>query len=276
MTRAPLTSRLRTTTLAGAVLVTVLALAGCSSSTPDATAPSQTPVAGGVTPEIQGTVTVFAAASLTGTFDALKLAFESANPGVEVVYNYGGSSALAEQIVQGAPVDVFAAASTATMTTVTDASLTAADPVNFATNTLEIAVPVGNPGKVDGLDDFADKDLAIAVCAEEVPCGAASAKIFEATGITPSVDTYEQDVKSVLTKVELGEADAGLVYVTDVKAAGDKVEGVEFPEAADAVNDYPIASLADSSNPDAATAFVDFVLSDEGQSALSAAGFGTP
>jgi len=276
MTMTPRSARIRTTGIAGVALFAVLALAGCSSSTADQAAPTQTPAAGGVTPEIQGTVTVFAAASLTETFDALKLAFESANPGVEVVYNYGGSSALAEQIVQGAPVDVFAAASTATMTTVTDESLTAADPVNFATNTLEIAVPVGNPGKVTGLDDFADKDLAIAVCAVEVPCGAASAKIFAATDITPSVDTYEQDVKSVLTKVELGEADAGLVYVTDVKAAGDKVEGVEFPEAAYAVNDYPIATLADSTSPDAATAFVDFVLSDEGQAALSAAGFGTP
>ena len=276
MTPAFPATRLRTTSITAAVLLAALALAGCSSSIADQAAPSQTPAAGGVTPEIQGTVTVFAAASLTETFDALKLAFESANPGTEVVYNYGGSSALAEQIVQGAPVDVFAAASTATMTTVTDASLTAADPVNFATNTLEIAVPVGNPGKVTGLDDFADKDLAIAVCAEEVPCGAASAKIFEVTDVTPSVDTYEQDVKAVLTKVELGEADAGLVYVTDVKAAGDKIEGVEFPEAADAVNDYPIAALSGSTNPDAAAAFVAFVLSPEGQSALSDAGFGTP
>ena len=265
----------RTPALLGAVLVAGLALAGCSSSTPTADAPTPTAEAGGATPEFEGTVTVFAAASLTETFDALKLAFESVNPGVEVVYNYGGSSALAEQIVQGAPADVFAAASTATMTTVTDASL-AATPTDFATNTLEIAVPVGNPGKVTGLDDFADKDLAIAVCAEEVPCGAASAQIFEATGITPSVDTYEQDVKAVLTKVELGEADAGLVYVTDVKAAGDAVEGVEFAEAADAVNDYPIATLTEATNPDAADAFVAFVLSAEGQAALSDAGFGTP
>ena len=275
MTMTPRTARVRTTGVVGVALLAALALAGCSSSTPDQAAPSQTPAAGGVTPEIQGTVTVFAAASLTETFDALKLAFESANPGVEVVYNYGGSSALAEQIVQGAPADVFAAASTTTMTTVTDASL-AGTPVDFASNTLEIAVPVGNPGKVTGLDDFADKDLAIAVCAAEVPCGAASEKIFTATGITPSVDTYEQDVKAVLTKVELGEADAGLVYVTDVKAAGDAVEGVEFAEAAGAVNNYPIATLTDATNPDAADAFVAFVLSPEGQAALSDAGFGTP
>jgi len=247
----------------------VFALAGC--------APASTPAesAGPTTAPLEGDVTVFAAASLTDSFATIAAAFEDENPGVKVVFNFGGSSGLAEQIVAGAPADVFAAASPATMTTVTDASFSI-DPVNFATNTLEIAVPAGNPGGVTGLADFGKKDLAIAVCAVEVPCGAASAKIFDATGITPDVDTYEQDVKAVLSKVELGEVDAGLVYVTDVQAAGDGVEGVEFAEAADAVNDYPIAALTEAPNPDAAAAFAAFVLTDASQKTLQDAGFGAP
>ena len=249
-----------------ALLAAGLLLVGCASGTP-----AETPAA--TDEAISGTVTVFAAASLNESFGVIKDAFEDANPGIEVVYNFGGSSGLAEQIVQGAPADVFAAASPATMTTVTDADLADA-PTEFATNTLEIAVPVGNPGKVTGLADFANEDLAIALCAVEVPCGAAADKALTAAGITAAPDTLEQDVKAVLTKVELGEADAGLVYVTDVAAAGDAVEGVEFPEAADAVTAYPIATLTEAQNPDAAAAFVAWVLSDEGQAVLAEAGFG--
>lgn len=248
--------------LAAAALI----LAGCAAQ-PEAT-PTPTP-----TPDpLSGTVTVFAAASLTESFDQLEAAFEAAHPNVDVVLNYGGSSALATQIVEGAPADVFAAASPATMKTVTDAGL-AADPTDFATNVLELAVPAGNPGNVTGLADLANPDLAIVLCAVEVPCGAAAQKVFDATGIVPSVDSYEQDVKAVLTKVELGEADAGLVYVTDVQAAGDAVEGIEFPESSDAVNVYPIATITDT---DAAAAFLAFVLSAEGQAVLAAAGFGAP
>ena len=249
-----------------AVFALVIALTGCATATPE---PAATDDA------LSGTINVFAAASLTESFAEIADAFTETHPDVDVVFNFGGSSALAEQIVQAAPADVFAAASPATMATVTDAAL-AADPVPFVTNTLEIAVPVGNPGEVTGLADFTNPDLSIALCAVEVPCGAAAAKVFDATGLTPAVDTYEQDVKAVLSKVELGEVAAGLVYTTDVIAAGDTVEGIEFPEAADAVGSYPIAVLNDAPNPEAADAFVAWVLSDAGQAVLSDAGFGAP
>ena len=244
-----------------------LALAGCTATTPE----SSPTTADALT----GTVTVFAAASLTESFQAIADAFTAEHPGVDVTFNFGGSSALATQIAEGAPVDVFAAASPATMTTVTDAGL-ATDPHDFATNTLEIAVPTDNPGRVTGLADFANPDLAIALCAAEVPCGAAAITALDSAGIVASVDTYEQDVKAVLTKVELGEVDAGLVYRTDVLAAGTKVTGIEFPEAAGAIATYPIAALTASANADAAAAFVAFVLSDAGQQILQKAGFGAP
>ncbi len=218
-------------------------------------------------------MTVFAAASLTESFAEIEAAFEAAHPEVDVVLNFGGSSGLATQIVEGAPADVFAAASPATMATVVDAGL-AADPVDFATNVLELVVPAGNPGGVVDLTDLANPDLAVALCAVEVPCGAAAAKALEAAGVVPSVDTYEQDVKAVLTKVELGEVDAGLVYVTDVQAAGDQVEGIELPDAP--VVAYPIVLVSESANAEAAQAFIEWVLSDEGQAVLAAAGFGAP
>lgn len=214
------------------------------------------------------TVTVFAAASLTEAFEEIAAEFEAQNPGVEVVFSFGASSTLATQITEGAPADVFAAASTATMSTVVDADLATTTPVTFATNTLEIAVPTGNPGDISGLSDLANPDLLIAVCAVEVPCGAAAEQAFEAAGITPSIDTYEQDVKAVLSKVELGEVDAGLVYVTDVLANG-KVEGIELGDVSPV--EYPIASVT---NSDAAAAFIAFVLSAQGQDILAEAGFG--
>ena len=242
-------------------LVAILALAGCTASEPVATEPADT---------LSGTITVFAAASLTESFQTIADAFAEEHPGVTVTFNFGGSSGLATQIVEAAPADVFAAASPATMKTVTDAALTDGEPVDFASNVLEIAVASGNPGEITGLEDFANADKTIALCAVEVPCGAASAKLFTEAGITPSVDTYEQDVKAVLTKVELGEVDAGLVYVTDVQAAGDNIEGIEVDS--EPVR-YPIAALTDSP---AAAAFIEFVLSSKGQSILKAAGFGTP
>jgi len=236
----------------------VLALAGCSASAPE---PDDT---------LSGTVNVFAAASLTTSFQEIADAFTEENPGVDIVLNFGGSSGLATQIVEAAPADVFAAASPATMKTVTDAGLTDKSAVDFASNVLEIAVASGNPGDITGLSDFSDPDNLIALCAVEVPCGAASAKLFETAGITPSVDTYEQDVKAVLTKVSLGEVDAGLVYVTDVLEAGSDVEGIEVDSAP---VKYPILTLTDN---EAARAFQLFVLSDKGQSILKAAGFGAP
>ena len=240
-----------------AAAAAILILAGC------AAAPEPEP-----TPGLSGTVTVFAAASLTDSFAEVAAAFNEEYPGVEIVFSFGGSSTLATQIVEGAPADVFAAASPATMATVVDAGLATADPIAFATNILEIAVPTGNPGDVTGLSDFANSDLLIAVCAVEVPCGAAADKAFTAAGITPSIDTYEQDVKAVLSKVELGEVDAGLVYVTDVLANG-KVDGVELSDVGPV--EYPIVSVTTN---EAATAFIAFVLSAKGQGILAAAGFG--
>lgn len=243
------------------VLALALLLAGCG-------APAAT--TGG------GDITVFAAASLTGSFTKLGAEFEAAHPGAEVRFNFAGSSALAQQINQGAPADVFASAAPANMKQVTDTGAVTATPVTFARNTLRIVVPKGNPGKVSALADFARADLKIALCAEQVPCGAASKKVFEAAGVTPAPDTLEQDVKAVLTKVSLGEADAALVYRTDVEAAGAKVEGKDFAEAASAVNDYPVAPLAKAPNPATARAFVDFVLSDRGRAVLTEAGFTAP
>lgn len=226
-------------------------------------------------PVVPSTVNVFAAASLTGAFEQIALDFEAANPGTDVVFNFGASSALAQQVVSGAPVDVFAAASPATMKTVTDAG-DAAGPQVFVRNRLQIAVPADNPGKVTGLADFTERALKIALCAPKVPCGTAAAKAFAAAGVTPSVDTEEQDVKAALAKVTLGEVDAALVYRTDVLAAGAKVKGIAFPEADEAVNDYPIAATTDAENVEGAAAFVAYVLSPEGQAVLAAAGFDRP
>jgi molybdate transport system substrate-binding protein len=243
----------------------VVLLAGCAGPAPEAIEPDT----------LTGTVTILAAASLTESLDELAAAFEDAHPDVDVVISYGGSSALAEQIVSGSPADIFFSANESTMTTVTDAGLTVA-PTVLLTNVLEIAVPAGNPGGVTGLADFANPDLTIALCDPTVPCGSAAAKLFAATRITPSADTLEEDVKAALTKVSLGEVDAALVYVTDVIAAGDEVEGIEVPEAADVVNAYPISLLTDARNPEAAQAFADFVGSAEGLAVFTDAGFGTP
>lgn len=246
------------------VAAAVLVLAGCSAS--DA----------GASKDVSGEITVFAAASLTETFTQLGKDFEAAHPGTTVTFNFAGSSALARQLDQGAPADVFASAAPKNMTDVTGTGAITDKPVTFVTNTLEIAVPAGNPGKITGLADFAKQDLKIALCAEQVPCGAAARKVFEAAGVTPAPDTLEQDVKAALAKVSLGEVDAALVYKTDVTAAGDKVAGIEFPESGEAVNEYPIAACATAPNPAGAKAFVDFVLSDKGKAVLTEAGFGSP
>jgi molybdate transport system substrate-binding protein len=251
-----------------AVVLSLAALSGCGgSSDSDAAAASKGP---------SGKIVVLAASSLTESFTALGKAFEAEHPGTKVSFSFAASSELATQIAQGAPADVFASASPATMAQVSDAGDTAGKPVTFVRNTLEIAVPAGNPAKVTGLADFAKKDLTIALCAPEVPCGAAADKVFAAANVTPAPDTLEADVKATLAKVTLGEVDAALVYKTDVIAAGDKVEGIEFPEAADAVNDYPIAVLKDAGKPATAQAFVDLVLSAAGQKVLSEAGFQLP
>jgi molybdate transport system substrate-binding protein len=222
-----------------------------------------------------GAITVLAAASLTEAFNQIGKDFEAKNPGSKVTFSFGSSATLATQIVQGAPADVFAAASPATMKTVTAAGA-ANTPKDFVANTLEIALPKGNPHKITGLNDFGDESRRIALCAPQVPCGAAAVKVFAEVKIVPKPDTLEQDVKATLQKVASDEVDAALVYKTDVLSAGDQVDGIEFPEAQQAINVYPMATLKDSKNPALAQAFVDYVLSPEGQAVLAKAGFAQP
>ncbi len=264
--------RIRGIGIAASVL---LLLAGCGSDGSDsASGTDSSPEASAEeTMELSGTLTVLGAASLTETFDQIKALFEEEHPGVTVQASYGASSTLARQIVEGAPADVFAAANTATMQTVVDAGLTDGEPTIFVRNTLQIAVPADNPAQVKTLADLANPEVTVALCEPQVPCGTASQTVLTAAGLTVTPVTLEQDVKAVLTKVSLGEVDAGLVYRTDVISAGGAVLGIDFPEAEQAINDYPIVALTEAPNPDAATAFVELVLSPEGQAILTKAGF---
>jgi len=271
----------RTTT--GLALAAVLLLGGCSSS--DDASLDGTPSTSASSDALTGGLTVFAAASLQPAFDELTATFANDHPGVKVdPVTYDGSSTLATQLVGGGNADVFASADEKNMTTVVDAKLVAGDPTVFTTNTLEIVVAPANPKKITSLADLAtvaSDGGAVVICAEEVPCGAASKQVLDAAGVALKPSSQEQNVTAVLTKVESGEADAGLVYKTDVLRAGDSVEGVEFAEAAKVVNPYPIAVLGDdtrASGHDAATAqaFVDLVLSDEGRKVLESKGFAAP
>jgi molybdate transport system substrate-binding protein len=194
---------------------------------------------------------------------------------VKVEFSFGGSSDLVTQIQEGAPADVFASADTATMDKLVGDDLAGADPQDFATNTLEIVVPPGNPAGVTSFQDLAEKGLNLVICAPEVPCGAAARSVAENAGVTLSPVSEEQSVTDVLAKVTSGEADAGLVYVTDVKAAGDQVEGITFPESGSVVNTYPIAPVQGTDQADLAQEFVELVLGDTGQKILGDAGFGT-
>ncbi|MEL7977100.1 molybdate ABC transporter substrate-binding protein [Isoptericola sp. F-RaC21] len=247
---------------AGVVALGIAALAGCGSASAGDGADD-------------ATLTVFAAASLKDSFEDLAAQFEAAHDGVDVQLSFAGSSDLVAQIQQGAPADVFASADTANMDKLVADDLVG-DPRDFATNTLEIAVPPGNPAGVETLADLADPDVKLVLCAPEVPCGAASAKVAETAGLDLRPVSEEQSVTDVLGKVTAGEADAGLVYLTDVAAAGDDVEGVEFPESAEAVNTYPIAPVVGAAQADLAQEFIELVLSDDGRQALAGYGFGAP
>lgn len=217
---------------------------------------------------------VSTASSLTDAFADIEQAFEAANPGVDILLNIAGSSLLREQILGGAPVDVFASANPTVMQTVIDAGL-ADGSATFAGNRLQIGVPSGNPADVAGIEDFADETLLIGLCAEVVPCGALARDILLDAGIEPAIDTSEPDVRSLLTKLEAGELDAGIVYVTDV-IASEEVIGIEIPDALDPVTEYLIAVVADAPNPTGAGDFVAFVLSPEGRQILTAHGFTAP
>jgi molybdate transport system substrate-binding protein len=219
------------------------------------------------------TLTVFAAASLTKPFGEIGEDFEASHHGVRVRFSFGGSADLAAQIRSGAPADVFASADTTTMG---ELGRSARPPQDFAANTLEIAVPPGNPAGIGRLADLARPGVRLVVCAPEVPCGTAARRVARAAHVTLDPVSEEQSVTDVLGKVATGEADAGLVYVTDVRGAGDAVEGIPFSESADAVNTYPIAALAGSAHEQLAEQFVAFVVGPRGRRVLHAAGFGAP
>lgn len=222
------------------------------------------------TEEEKRTTTVLAASSLTDVFTELGVQFEQDNPGERVEFSFGSSATLAVQIAEGAPADVFAAADERSVGLLKKPAGEAVAKI-FATNQLQIAVPIGNPGKVTGLAAFADPELRIAYCAEQAPCGKAAEKVFAAGKLTPRPDSLEPDVRATLTKVSTDEVDAALVYRTDVLSAGDAVEGIDFAEADAATNRYPIVDLQTGETP---STFVVYVLSPVGQTALAEAGFG--
>jgi molybdate transport system substrate-binding protein len=222
---------------------------------------------------LQGEIVVFAAASLTDAFTEIGEAFHDANPAASVTFNFGPSSGLETQIEEGAPADVFASADQNNMQKAVDDGAITGEPEVFARNRLAIVVPAGNPGGVDALEDFADDRLLIGLCAEEVPCGRFGREALANAGVEPAIDTNEPDVRALLTKVESGDLDAGIVYVTDVRAAGDSVEGIEIPADVNVEATYPIGALVESGTADVADAFIAYVLSADGQAILAAHGF---
>jgi molybdate transport system substrate-binding protein len=258
-----MTHRLRTV-LAITVVGLALATAGCGASKTGGEDKATSPL------------TVFAAASMKTTFTTLGKTFESSHPGVTVTFNFAGSQTLAEQITQGAPADVFASANDANMKTVTHAGLASGDAKLYATNQLTIAVPPDDPAKISTFADLAKPGIKLVVCAPAVPCGAATVKVEQATGVKLSPVSEEQSVTDVLAKVQAGEADAGLVYKTDVKSAGETVKGIDFPESAKAINNNSIVALKKGPQAALGQEFVDLVLSADGQKVLADAGFGKP
>jgi molybdate transport system substrate-binding protein len=253
---------------APAALMLTVAACGSNSSTPGSTTSSA--------PIPSSMMTVFAAASLKSTFTMLGQRFEAGHAGTKVVFNFAGSADLVTQLQQGAPADVFASADTNNMDKATGDNLIDGTPVTFASNTLEIAVPPDNPAKIASLQDLTKPGVKLVVCAPAVPCGSAAQKIETATGITLKPVSEESAVTDVLNKVQTGEADAGLVYVTDAKGASGKVKGVTFRESSKAVNEYPIAPLAGSKHKDLAKQFTQLLTGSEGQKVLADAGFGKP
>ncbi|GMA25277.1 molybdate-binding protein [Luteimicrobium album] len=254
-------------------IVGALALAGCSSDDGGTSTGSST--SGG-----DKTLVVFAAASLTDTFTTIAHQFEADHAGVTVKLSFAGSSDLVAQLQEGAPADVFASADEPNMKKLTDAGLAAGDPVPFATNVLTIVTPPDNPAGITSFQDLGKSGVKVDVCAPQVPCGNAAKEVEAATGVTIKPVSEESKVTDVLAKVTSGEADAGLVYVTDAKGALAKDAGslkqIDFPESAKAVNTYPIVAVKDSKNADLASEFVAAVTGEAGQKVLQDAGFGAP
>lgn len=218
-------------------------------------------------------ITVLAAASLKVPFTELAQQFETDNPGTTVRFNFAGSSDLVAQLQQGAPGDVLATADEATMKSAETDGLTTA-PTIFTSNSMTVAVSADNPGDVTGLSSLAEPALNVVVCAPQVPCGAATTRIEEASGIDIDADSEESSVTDVLNKVATGEADAGIVYLSDVATQGGSVIAIDIPAEVNTTNKYSIAVLSEAADGQAAQQFVDLVTRPEGQQILAEAGFG--
>ncbi len=256
-------------------------LGGCSStedtqsaSAPDTEEATEEDSGQSADAELEGELQVHAAASLKAAFDELTELFAEENPKVAVAPTvYDGSSVLAVQIDEGAPTNVFASADIANMDKVVEKDLIDGEPVIFATNELTIAVAPGNPKGVQGAESLTDPDLTVVLCEDEVPCGAVGAQILEALGLEVTPMSKEQNVTAVATKVASGEADAGLIYVTDVAVSDGAVEGVPITNSAEFATSYPIAVVKNGGDEQVAQAFIDLVLSDRGQQVLADFGF---
>lgn len=249
--------------LSALVLLALFGTVGCSDSSSTNERPG-------------GDIVVFAASSLTEAFTEMADAFTAANPDAHVTFNFAGSGDLVTQINEGAPADVFVSADDTNMQKLVDAGENATEPVVIARNTFEIIVGPGNPKGVTGLADLASSDLIVVLCADTVPCGKGAAKVLGNAGVTVTPASLEDKVKGVVTKVTAGEADAGIVFVTDVKAAGGSAEGVEIPADVNVISNYPIAVTKEATNAEVAQAFIDFVATDAGQAILAKYGFLAP
>ncbi len=266
------TPRLLTTALA------VLGLVGASCGSDDDAGTADTTAQAPTTTEaaVSGDVTVFAAASLTAAYTEIGEAFKTEHPDATVTFNFASSSDLVTQINEGSPADVYASADEANMTKLTDAGGNAGEPVVFATNSLQIIVEPGNPKAIAGVADLANPDIIYVTCAPEVPIGKYAQQVLDAAGVTVTPASLEENVKGIVTKVTLGEADAGIVYTTDVIAAGAAAEGIDIPADINVVATYPVVVTKEAPNPDGAQAFVDFVVGEQGQKILASYGFTTP
>jgi molybdate transport system substrate-binding protein len=250
--------------------------AATTSAAPGVASPPTTTAPATTAPAVAGNITVFAAASLTDAFTEVGAAFTKANPRAKATFSFDASSALVQQITQGAPADVFASADTANMDKLVSAGLNGTQPQIFATNVLTIIVPPGNPKGIKAVADLASSDLKVVVCAPEVPCGKYAQQIFDAAKVTVKPVSLEQNVKGVVTKVTAGEADAGIVYETDVSATKGKADMVKIPTEINVVAKYPIASTKTSKETDVDAAFISFLLGSDGQAIMAKYGFGKP
>jgi len=251
-------------------MLAVLAIAGIATASCGGDDAPQTSTSGSA---VAGSVVVFAASSLTEAFTAIGAAFQVANPEATVTFNFAGSSDLVNQINEGAPADVYASADDSNMAKLTEAGGNATEPVVAARNTFEIIVAPGNPKGIAGVADLADPDLIVVLCGDTVPCGTGAAEVLANAGVTVTPKSFEEKVKGVVTKVTVGEADAGIVFLTDVIAAGDAAAGVPIPADVNAISSYPIVVTKEAPNAAAAQAFVDFVAGAEGQAILAKYGF---